>query len=191
MVGFYVLYYPILVTPLLFAADAVSITRLALAQVTTQSIAYVIFVLFPTPIDRPPAVPVESASHYVLDLLFRADHPYNTFPSMHVAQSCIVAVFFLKFAASWPAGLWPARAPKLLAHTSPSHPSTLSSHTNARLSSAVLIFHGAAAILISASAVMIKQHYVADAAAGVLLTAIVSYIFFRKSHSFSLRRARV
>ena len=70
MVGFYILYYPILATPLIFAANAIAITRLALAQVTTQSIAYVVFVLFPTPIERPPAVPVEGVSHFILDLLF-------------------------------------------------------------------------------------------------------------------------
>ena len=163
MVIFYILYYPILATPLLFAADAVSITRLTLAQVTTQSIAYVVFLAFPTPIERPPAVPVEGVFHSLLDLLFRADHPYNTFPSMHVAQSCIVAVFFMKYAGVWPFG----------------EKSRAAIRAN-RIAVAILWFHGFAAITVSASAVLIKQHYVADAAAGFLLAGLMSVVFFRK-----------
>lgn len=149
MVVFYVLYYPLLATPLILAPDSISITRLTLAQTAMNTFSYVIFLLFPTPIDRPPAVPVEGWFHIALDTLFRADHPYNTFPSLHVAQAVILALFFLKYAARWrPVG--------------------------------VLIFHGVAAILIAASAVLIKQHYLADATAGTLLAGAVAFVFFRK-----------
>ena len=168
MVIFYFLYYPILATPLLFAADAISLTRLALAQVSTQSLAYIVFLAFPTPIERPPAVPVEGVFHFLLDLLFRADHPFNTFPSMHVAQSCIVAIFFLKYAGRWPFSRSRSGSP---------HAKALRAN---RVAVVVLWFHGFAAITVSASAVMIKQHYVADAAAGFLLAGLMSFIFFRK-----------
>ncbi len=166
-VFFYVMYYPLLATPMLLAADAVSLTRLTIAQTAMNSFCYVIFVLFPTPIDRPPAVPVEGVFHIVLDTLFRADHPYNTFPSLHVAQACILALFFLKYAAHWPFGLAKPAKP---------YPAIRQN----RFALGVLIFHGVSAILIAASALLIKQHYIADAASGALLALAVSFIFFGK-----------
>lgn len=181
MVGFYILYYPILATPVVFAANSIAITRLALAQVTTQSIAFVFFLAFPTPIERPPAVPVEGISHFFLDVLFRADHPYNTFPSMHVAQSCIVAIFFMKYAAGWPFGA-SATPTDDVAATPVRHAKWHQAILANRFAASVLIFHGVSAILVSASAVMIKQHYLADAASGVLLAGLTSFIFFRKPH---------
>lgn len=156
---FYVLYYPLLGTPLLFARDPIALSRLSLAQAGMNTFAYVIFLLFPTPIDRPPSVPVEGWAHVVLDSLYRADHPYNTFPSLHVAQTCLLALFYLRFRPRW------------IGETLHRH------HT--RLDFSVILLHGAASILVAASAVLIKQHYVADATAGALLAAAVAWLVFR------------
>lgn len=167
MVFFYVMYYPLLITPLILAADAVSLMRLTLAQTAMNTVAYVIFLLFPTPIDRPPAVPVEGVFHYVLDTLFRADHPYNTFPSLHVAQASILGLFYLKYAGHWSFGS--ARPPK-------PHQGIRDN----RFAFGVLIFHAVSAFLVAASAVLIKQHYLADAMAGALLAWTMAFVFFRK-----------
>lgn len=164
---FYVMYYPLLGTPLIFASDAISLTRLTLAQTAMNTLSYVVFLLFPTRIDRPPAVPVEGVFHFVLDTLFRADHPYNTFPSLHVAQACILALFYSKYSARWAWGCSVSRPD--------AHPAVRKN----QFAFCVLFFHAISAVLIAASAVLIKQHYLADAAAGALLAWAMAFIFFR------------
>ena len=157
---FYVMYYPLLLTPLFFSRSAESLNRLSLGQDAMNTISYLIFVLFPTPIDRPHAVPVEGVFHFVLDLLFRADHPYNTFPSLHVGQTCILALFYLRYSADWVF----------------STPGASVSKNRAGL--AVVVFHALSSFLVAASAVLIKQHYLADVFAGALLAYTMSLIFF-------------
>lgn len=161
-VVFYVMYYPLLVTPLFFSRSPEALNRMSLGQAAMNTISYVIFVLFPTPIERPHAVPVEGAFHFVLDLLFRADHPYNTFPSLHVGQTCILALFYLRYSADWIFS-----------------PSGVSIAKN-RAGLAVVIFHAVSSVLVAASAVLIKQHYLADIFAGALLAYAMSLIFFAR-----------
>ncbi len=165
MVVFYITYYPLLGVPLLLAPHPVSMARLTLAQVATQSMAFVIFILFPTPIDRPVAVPVEGVFHTILDVLFRADHPYNTFPSMHVGQSVLVTLFFLKYSARWPFDSVFARR---------DHPDI---SRNRFAFWAVAIF-AVLSIMITVSAVLIKQHYIADAMSGALIAWAMAWVFF-------------
>jgi len=159
-VVFYVMYYPLLLTPLFLSSDVRALSRLTLAQAAINTVAYFFFVLFPTPIDRPAAAPVEGAFHFVLDLLFRADHPYNTFPSLHVAQTCILALFFLHYSGA--------------AHGPRQYLRSQIFDSGARTA----FFHGACSILVAASAVLIKQHYLADVFAGALLAFLASKIFF-------------
>jgi membrane-associated phospholipid phosphatase len=181
-VVFYVLYFPLLLTPLFLCSDVRALSRLTLAQAAINTVAYVIFILFPTPIDRPVAVPVDGVFHFVLDLLFRADHPYNTFPSLHVAQTCILALFFLHYSP---------RTDVRAASGTIGHASADSPHRYLRSlhlyqyfrspivdSSALIAFlHGAASVLVAASAVLIKQHYLADVFSGALLAFLASKIF--------------
>ncbi|CAN5613976.1 hypothetical protein BH10BDE1_BH10BDE1_08520 [soil metagenome] len=155
---FYIMYYPLLGTPLLFAKDAISLTRLTIAQTVMNTFSYVIFLLYPTPIDRPTSLE-PGPFYYALDALFRADHPFNTFPSLHVAQACILAFFFFRYEAKW---------------------SFSDANSNLiGLPKTMWIFHTVSAALIAASALMIKQHYIADAASGLLLAYLMSLIFFR------------
>lgn len=171
-VVFYVMYYPLLLTPLLFCNDVRALTRLTMAQASINTVAYFFFVLFPTPIDRPIALPVEGTFHFILDLLFRADHPYNTFPSLHVAQTCILALFFLRYSASLP--------------SLPSLPSYLRSRSSGlylrspQFATHVAFFHSASSLLVAASAVLIKQHYLADVFSGALLSYFAAKLFFQK-----------
>jgi hypothetical protein len=162
---FYVMYYPLLLTPLFFSRSAAALYRMSLGQAVMNTIAYVVFLLFPTPIDRPYAVPVEGVFHSVLDLLFRADHPYNTFPSLHVGQTCILALFFLRYSADWVFG----------------KPET--SLAKNRLSVIVILFHAVSSLLVAASAVLIKQHYLADIFAGALLAWSMSMLFFHRRNN--------
>ncbi len=172
-VVFYVMYYPLLLTPLVLCADVRALTRLTLAQAAINSVAYLVFVLFPTPIDRPPAIPVDGAFHFVLDLLFRADHPYNTFPSLHVAQTCILALFFLRYAGRWPLPRW--RDLRSLVRQGDLRSPHFSAY---RMGLGIAFFHGLSSVLVAASAVLIKQHYLADVFAGALLALAASKIFF-------------
>ena len=154
-VFFYVMYYVILGTPLVFARDAIALTRLTIAQTAMNTFAYFVFLLFPTPIDRPPAPLEQGPFFWTLDTLFRADHPYNTFPSLHVAQACVLAFFFWSYRPTPDASLF-----------------------NAWRAQRLWVFHAISAALIAISALTIKQHYVADAVAGFLLAWLMSRIFF-------------
>jgi membrane-associated phospholipid phosphatase len=160
-VVFYVMFYPLLATPLLLSRSANALYRISIGQAVMNTIAYVVFLLFPTRIDRPPAAPDESASHFVLDLLFQADHPYNTFPSLHVGQMCILALFFIRYSPDWFLG------------------SPETSLQKNRLSTIVIVFHAVATLLVAASTVLIKQHYLADVVAGAFIAWSMSTLFFQ------------
>jgi membrane-associated phospholipid phosphatase len=163
------MYYPLLLTPLFLCRDVRALSRLTLAQAAINTVAYFFFVLFPTPIDRPVAAPVDGVFHFVLDVLFRVDHPYNTFPSLHVAQTCTLALFFLHYSGAPPA---PPRYLRSLAGRL--YLRSLIFDSGARIA----FFHGACSILVAASAVLIKQHYLADVFSGALLAFLASKIFF-------------
>lgn len=172
-VVFYVMYYPLLLTPLFLCTNARAMSRLTIAQAAINTVAYVVFVLFPTPIDRPVAAPVEGVFHFILDLLFRADHPYNTFPSLHVAQTCILALFFLHFAAS----PLPSVSSYLRSLARYRYLRSLAADQD-RTAARIAFFHGTSSFLVAASAVLIKQHYLADVFSGALLAYVAAKIFF-------------
>lgn len=161
-VVFYTMYFPLLSTPLFLAPTPASITKLAIAQAAVNTFAYAVFLIFPTPIDRPPARPIEGVFHVLLETLFRADHPYNTFPSLHVTQSCLLALFYMAYSAHFCLGR--------------------QNQSAARKNSfalRVFVLHAIASLLIAVSAVLIKQHYIADTMSGALLAACAYFILFK------------
>lgn len=159
---FYILYYPLLLTPLLFAPTVASLARLTLAQAAMNTFSYVIFILYPTPIDRPslPNSPwqfPEDWARAILETLYRADHPYNTFPSLHVAQTALIALFFVRYEAKF-----------------------LLRPLSAKAATAVMTTHALMAALVAISAVLIKQHYVADAAAGGAMAGVLAWLMWSR-----------
>ncbi len=144
---FYILYYPILLTPLVFPSDVKSLTRLTLAQAGLNTFAFAMYAAFPTPVDRPVAFVPENVFDHILSTLYRADHPYNSFPSLHVAQTMILVLFYFYF---------PIRQTGLFA------------------------LHAFCAVTVTASAVLIKQHTVSDAIAGIFLAWLAALVLFRE-----------
>ncbi len=172
-VVFYILYYPLLLTPLAFAPSVASLARLTLAQAAMNTFSYIIFILYPTPIERPalPNTPwqfPEDWARAILETLYRADHPYNTFPSLHVAQTALIALFFVRYEAKW--------------FTRP---------MTSRGMTTVMIVHVTMAGLVAVSAVLIKQHYVADAAAGGIMASIMAWLLWsrRPKHAAASMKA--
>lgn len=162
---FYVTYYPLLATPLFLAPSAGALSRLTVAQALMNTFAYVIFLLFPTRIDRPPSAHADGIWQTALESLYRADHPYNTFPSLHVAQTCLLALFFMNYSAKSVDFATVTR-------------STYWPRT-------VFVFHGVMSLLVAASALLIKQHYIADAMSGALLAAAAAGLLFRNGQPLS------
>ena len=169
-VVFYILYYPLLLTPLLFSPTVSSLARLTFAQAAMNTFSYVVFILFPTPIERPalPNTPwnlPEDWARAILETLYRADHPYNTFPSLHVAQTALIALFFVRYEARWF-----GRPMRSVAITS------------------VMVGHALMAFLVALSAVLIKQHYVADIAAGGVMATALAWLVWSRSKSVETSR---
>jgi membrane-associated phospholipid phosphatase len=66
--------------------------RTILAYITTASIAYVGFLIFPTSAPRPAAVPGDGIAAWCLRTLYALDPPFNCFPSLHVAYAFLAAL---------------------------------------------------------------------------------------------------
>jgi membrane-associated phospholipid phosphatase len=130
----YVLYYPWLVLPAAFLTERRVFQRALCAGLFTELVAAGLFLLFPSQMIRPAILPAGLAGD-MLRSLYAVDAGWNVFPSLHVAHSTLIAMFFWKYRRD----LFPVIA----------------------LGSA----------LISVSTVLIKQHYVLDVPAGLLLAA--------------------
>ena len=66
--------------------------RVVLAYLTIVSIAYAGFLLYPTLAPRPSHVTGEGFFVWSLRRVYQVDPPYNCFPSLHVAYSCLAAL---------------------------------------------------------------------------------------------------
>ena len=66
--------------------------RVVLAYLTTVSVAYVGFLLYPTVAPRPSQVAGDGFFAWSLRGVYGIDPPYNCFPSLHVAYSCLAAL---------------------------------------------------------------------------------------------------
>lgn len=56
-------------------------------------ISYLIFILFPTSIDRP-EIKAKGFFNYLVKLIYKLDKPYNVFPSGHAFYTTIFMLFF-------------------------------------------------------------------------------------------------
>jgi len=59
-------------------------------------ICYLIYIIFPTTLPRHMLYPVEGITGHFFKLLYARDNPYNCFPSIHVLNTMIIAVYVQK-----------------------------------------------------------------------------------------------
>ena len=86
----YVLFYPLVVLGGVFQTRAAALMRFAIALLLAASVAYVIFLAFPTTVPRPARAAGEEYAIY--NLLVRIDRPRNALPSLHAALALITGL---------------------------------------------------------------------------------------------------
>jgi membrane-associated phospholipid phosphatase len=147
----YILYYPLLLYPLLGRHPIEEAVRLGRAILLFSSFAFLLFLLFPVECPRPPDNLIgESLSSRLLRLVYFLDRPNNCFPSLHVLHSWIISVHFIRIQ---------------------------SERIEVRLG--LLL----AAIGVTVSTIIIRQHFFMDVAASIVLFAVATGL----ATSFRLR----
>lgn len=132
--------YASLVIFLLFRARLLQSAGLSLTAAFL--ISYVFFAFLQTFVERPTLTGGDVFSQLVRDV-YAGDHPFNDFPSLHVATSSIIAIHWWRFSrrTGYVAAIW--------------------------------------AVLVAMSTVLIRQHYLADVAGGLILAFATSLFFLR------------
>jgi membrane-associated phospholipid phosphatase len=86
----YLSLYALLIAPFFIVKDIGIFRRAALAIFLVQATSFAVFLLCPAYVQRP-FVPDSSAFEQLFGGLYAIDPPFNTFPSLHVAQSFLSA----------------------------------------------------------------------------------------------------
>lgn len=86
----YLSLYALLIAPFFIVKDIGIFRRAALAIFLVQAASFVVFLLFPAYVQRP-YVPHSWLFEHLFGWLYAVDPPFNTFPSLHVAQSFLSA----------------------------------------------------------------------------------------------------
>jgi membrane-associated phospholipid phosphatase len=134
----YLLYYAWVVLPVPILRSRAEFYHAVSAFSVVQLVAATIFLLFPSYMTRPVVIG-DGIQHELLRDLYHLDNGCNLIPSLHVAHSMLVALFFR------------ALRPKLFP----------------------VVAFGTA--MISASTVLVKQHYFLDIPAGMVLAFVAYY----------------
>jgi|YelNatPaOPRAMG01_1025707.scaffolds.fasta_scaffold09919_7 membrane-associated phospholipid phosphatase len=95
-VWIYLLYYPFCFTPLFLLNNIDTFRRVAAAYLLEFIIAFIVFLSFPVRMIRPEIVPV-TLSEKIVEVIYRVDPGFNVFPSLHVANSFLVALIFYRY----------------------------------------------------------------------------------------------
>ncbi len=95
-VWLYLLYYPFCFAPIILLTNIDTFRRIALAYLFEDVIAFIVFIVYPTKMIRPDIV-VNSISTEALSLVYKVDPGFNVFPSLHVANSLLVALIFYRY----------------------------------------------------------------------------------------------
>lgn len=119
-----------------------SFRQLAYSVIIVNLIAFAVYLLFQTYVSRESVIGNDFFSG-LLQFIYSCDPPYNAFPSLHVALSAVVAVYFIYIKSKW--------------------------------SWAFVIM----ASMISISTLFVKQHFIVDVLAGVMLGTIVTWLVFK------------
>ena len=85
------LYLFLILLPVFVVRHEPHIRRMFLAYLSVWIASYIVFLCYPTTASRPEHVPGHGFTGWGLQFLYSADPPYNCFPSLHVAHSCISA----------------------------------------------------------------------------------------------------
>lgn len=94
-VWIYLSIYPTFLLPFLFIRDQDFFRIFSLAYITVMFVCYVTYLIYPVTIERP-AFAEDCFSTWALGIIYRADKPWNCFPSMHVAMSLLAALTILE-----------------------------------------------------------------------------------------------
>jgi membrane-associated phospholipid phosphatase len=89
----YLLYYPWVLTPIPILRSRAQFYHAVSAFGLVQLVATTIFMLFPSHMTRPVIIG-DGISHELLRVMYRLDNGFNLIPSLHVAHSMLVALFF-------------------------------------------------------------------------------------------------
>ncbi|MGC8685051.1 MAG: phosphatase PAP2 family protein [bacterium] len=95
-VWIYLLYYPFCFTPLFLLNNIDTFRRVAGAYLLEFVIAFIVFLSFPVRMIRPEFVPV-TLSEKAVSIIYKVDPGFNVFPSLHVANSLLVALIFYRY----------------------------------------------------------------------------------------------
>ena len=85
-------YLFLIILPVFVVRQAGHIRRSVWAYIFVWSASYVCFLAYPTVAPRPTEVIGQDFAAWGLRFLYRADPPYNCFPSLHVAHSFVSAL---------------------------------------------------------------------------------------------------
>jgi membrane-associated phospholipid phosphatase len=89
----YLLYYPWVMLPVPILRSRAEFYHAVSAFLVAQLVAMTIFMIFPSHMTRP-AVVGDGLTHEMVRTLYRLDNGFNLIPSLHVAHSVLVALFF-------------------------------------------------------------------------------------------------
>ncbi len=95
-VWIYLLYYPFCFTPLFLLNNIDTFRRVAGAYLMEFVLAFIVFLSFPVRMIRPFVVP-DTLSTKMVGIIYRVDPGFNVFPSLHVANSLLVALIFYRY----------------------------------------------------------------------------------------------
>lgn len=94
-VWMYLSIYPTFLLPFLFIRDRDFFRIFSLAYITVMFVCYATYLMYPVTIERPEFAE-HSFSTWALGIVYRADKPWNCFPSMHVSMSLLAALTILE-----------------------------------------------------------------------------------------------
>jgi membrane-associated phospholipid phosphatase len=86
------LYLFLIVLPVFIVSQKEQIRRTVFAYLLVWITAYICFLIYPTVAPRPTKAIGDGFVNWGLRFLYSADPPYNCFPSLHVAHSCVSAL---------------------------------------------------------------------------------------------------
>jgi membrane-associated phospholipid phosphatase len=95
-VWIYLLYYPFCFMPLFLLNNIDTFRRVAGAYLMEFVLAFIVFLSFPVRMIRPLVVP-DTLSTKMVGIIYKMDPGFNVFPSLHVANSLLVALIFYRY----------------------------------------------------------------------------------------------